>query len=554
MKALVACLSLGAVLITLDAQPSASIAHEYVAEAALALEAGNDGLASQLLRAALEYDAFSSDALALLGGQLVQEQATTGEGVELLNRAVTLDRFRSVPRNVAIVALATTLHETDRSLESLAFLEGLRVDPEDSRGLAADYAYALASTFAELGERAAADRQVALARDLFPNDPRFLRLALDLEPFPSIEHARELNRLADALRNGSDRYGGSPDRGALQEAFLLYAERATTEAERERAVREYIELGGERPRALALLVRFDLAMAVALFDQWEAWRSLELLRDPMFGELLAVDQVAATLAEASGEVAERGVDGRWRERLVVQSGRLVSWDVDEDGDGVSETSVRFSGESPTSLVVANDEGFMELEYGLYPFVESASVALHSGTETFVLRPRAVELHAVTSLPVRGAALSSLPTLTAVARPSVATLRQAAVRVDITDSSGTLVERRYHAAGDRVHLARDRNGDGQWDMVEVSSGGVPEQRAVDLDYDGYYEVLEGFRGGQRLVRAVDEDEDGVPELFQREIGVSVREWDINEDGRIDVREFEGWRASVVRDFPLLDQEL
>jgi len=295
-------------------------------------------------------------------------------------------------------------------------------------------------------------------------------------------------------------------------------------------------------------------MAVALFDQWEAWRSLELLRDPMFGELLAVDQVAATLAEASGEVAERGVDGRWRERLVVQSGRLVSWDVDEDGDGVSETSVRFSGESPTSLVVANDEGFMELEYGLYPFVESASVALHSGTETFVLRPRAVELHAVTSLPVRGAALSSLPTLTAVARPSVATLRQAAVRVDITDSSGTLVERRYHAAGDRVHLARDRNGDGQWDMVEVSSGGVPEQRAVDLDYDGYYEVLEGFRGGQRLVRAVDEDEDGVPELFQREIGVSVREWDINEDGRIDVREFEGWRASVVRDFPLLDQEL
>jgi hypothetical protein len=381
-----------------------------------------------------------------------------------------------------------------------------------------------------------------------------VRLNIELEPFPSLEHARELDRLAQLVRAGGTTYGPAPDPAALQRALLRYARRVTSDAERARAVRRYIDLGGEDPVVLALLAQFDLESAVALFDQWQGWRSLELLRDPGFEALATTESVSRSLSQASGVITETGVDGRWRERLIVDDGRIVSWEVDRDGDGVQEIHLRFLGGAPSSLVARSEMGVVEVGYGLYPFVESAEVALHSGMETFVLRPRAVEVRVLSTLPPQGPTLSSLPVLADVVLPSMATLRQSAVRVDLVDSDGVVVERRYHAGGDRVHLAHDRNGDGMWDTVEVSQGGVPQLRATDLDFDGYYEVLEGFRGGQRLARAIDENEDGVPELFEREIGVSVREWDINEDGRIDVREFEGWRASVVRDFPFLDQEM
>ncbi|MFW6213410.1 MAG: hypothetical protein ACOC8L_10975, partial [Spirochaetota bacterium] len=264
--------------------------------------------------------------------------------------------------------------------------------------------------------------------------------------------------------------------------------------------------------------------------------------------------VADTLANATGEAFAEGVGRRWRERVVIEDGDVRAWHLDNDGDGLPELSLYFGGETPNRVVLPTPDGSTELEYDLYPFVERARVALHSGEEEYLLQPRVVEFRVLETVPAGGASLSTLPELVYHDSPSPSTLRQSAVRVDLIDSNGLIVERRFHASGDGVYLARDRNGDGRWDSLETSRGGVPSSRAIDVDYDGYFEVLEGFRDGRRLVRAVDEDDDGVPELFEREIGVSIREWDINEDGRIDVREFEGWRSSLVRDFPLLDQEM
>ncbi|MFW5784454.1 MAG: hypothetical protein ACOCY8_08055, partial [Spirochaetota bacterium] len=74
----------------------------------------------------------------------------------------------------------------------------------------------------------------------------------------------------------------------------------------------------------------------------------------------------------------------------------------------------------------------------------------------------------------------------------------------------------------------------------------------LDGDGYYEVAEGYRNGRLVALAVDSDDDGEPEVFEREAGVPVREWDINGDGVIDVREFSWWTDEVIREFPLAEQ--
>lgn len=530
-------------------EPSTGIAALYREAAYDAYLESRDARSSELIEIALEFDPSVSDSHYVRSLIAARDRERTIEAIAAAEEAIERSdwrRFTPFHGRVMLARLYNLVGSYERAADVLARAVEL---PELSPGLLSDYYYERSVALDRLGRVPERDEALELARDRFPDEARFFRLLLRAEPFPSTDYRLEIERLLNAVDSPTSR----PD---LNELLYEYAVSAPTPAEKSWARRRLEERGWDDPAIALLRAEDDSQAALEAFSEHEGLSDYDVFRD-----LLRVigGSGRATLRAAASEfdgvsLSDGNRDGVWDERIHVQAGLITRWELDRNQDGRVELEVAFNERHPRSVVRRDGGSMLVVRYGQYPFVTEAEITTEGGRELFVLRPRSLRLEAVQSLSPAGPTFGSEISLNDELRPvSRRQLMATAVRIDVLDDGEMVLERTYIQGGPLRRTYRDGDADGRWDHLLLNDGGVPESGVRDLDADGYYEVAEGYRGGRLVALAVDADDDGVPEVFEREEGYSVREWDLNDDGVIDVREFLDWTESVIREFPLAEQE-
>ncbi len=547
-RAGVCCLLL-ALPVAIGAQQDRDIALLYVEAAYDAYRDGRLERARRLSDVAREFAPASSDALYVAALLAAEDRSEIRSSIDLTARALQAARWQSFRETHAAVLAARLWNRVGEHEEAALLLGRTTLLPDTAAALRSSYYYERARALHELGREAERDAVLDLARDRFPDDPRLVWFMIRSEPFPSVEYRRELERLIRA--DASSEYG--PD---LDDLLFEYGMRAPVPQEAAWALSELDGRGWSEPRLALLELDLDAERAVDRFlarDGWTDYRTGRALLTRVETEY--ADRLGEAAREYTGmSVIDDDRDGVWNERIAVADGMVTRWERDADQDGQAEVDLSFAGDEPAAVrLAAPGVPPVDLEYGQYPFVSRASIGAEIGSELFVLRPRSVRLEALEELPSAGPVFGSVVEL--VDEPRTVErdeLVSAAIRIDLVREDGTVAERTFREAGVARQIMRDGDGDGAWDHLLLSDGGFATSGVRDLDGDGYYEVAEGYRNGRLVALAVDSDDDGEPEVFEREAGVPVREWDINGDGVIDVREFSWWTDEVIREFPLAEQ--
>lgn len=542
--------------------PSSEIATLYADAAFDALRTGEADRAVRLSEIAREFSSSSSDVLYVSALAVLRSADDVTGALGFVVAARQLDewsRFSAVHGDVLVARL---FNRIGRHADAAGVLSVTPRRPQTPAELLGEY-YVEYVTALRAGDRLAeADAVLEDARDRFPDDPRLAWFQLVAEPFPSTEYRREIDRLlaiGPATQTDQpplDASSGLLHRGpGLDELVFAYGMRVASAAEQAWATDTLARRGWMDARRSELVALRDGSVAVDLFLQHDGYGDLGLLR-----RLAAAVDEAERLRLMDGAAVYTGVsvldpeyDGIWNEVLDVVDGRIVRWRRDSDQDRVVDADIMFGPEAPSSVVVRSDGEVARLEYAQYPYLAAGEMETAAGIERYILRPRSARLDLIEPLPADGPLFGPGIRLAENTRPvSRAELRSTAVRIDVLDATRRVVERAFQSRGVLRQVLRDENTDGAWDHLLLHDGGFAIAGVRDLDSDGYFEVAEGYRNGSLVALAVDADDDGVPELFEREPGVPVREWDTNGDGAIDVREFEFWTDSVIREFPLAEQ--
>lgn len=140
-----------------------------------------------------------------------------------------------------------------------------------------------------------------------------------------------------------------------------------------------------------------------------------------------------------------------------------------------------------------------------------------------------------------ASVPAVPEAVARAAASSATVMTADPGV-----SQTVVRRVILLERGTVYLsAIDHNADGKVDEVIEYRNGEPYAGVRDANADGYFEISELFSGGAPVYLAIDEDQNGTPEFFEELGSAPSLAWDLNGDGKIDVKEIASGRREVMQ---------
>ncbi|MFW6313732.1 MAG: tetratricopeptide repeat protein [Spirochaetota bacterium] len=532
----------------LVAQTDSDISLLYVEAAEEALSGGDVGRAEQLMEIAREFAPRSSDVLYLSASIDSMDRDTTMRAIDRARSAVDNASWQRYTAMRGAVLLASLLNRTDRQPEAIAVLEATEEAPDTADGVLAEYYYELLRALHVTGRQADVDSLLALARDRFPDDPRYFKFVLEGERSVSREHRLELERLMEAA--DSDRWE-SP----LNALLFEYAVRAPTEGERRWAV-STLEAREWRDARLARAILPDEPdRAVSWFLDNGGPAELGVYFE-LLGALDSenAERLRASASEFSGwSQRDTEGDGLWNERVRVEGGTVVLWQRDMDQDGTVELEVEFGPSEPTGVVIRDEVTAVRLGYSRYPFLEQGEIATELGREVFVLRPRSIRLDVMQPLAAEGPGFDGESRVAgSVRRVGRQELIAAAIQTDHVRADGTIAERIFNEAGTRSRILRDESGNGVWDHLMLNDGGFVTSGLRDIDGDGYYEVAEAYRNGRLVAVAIDSDDNGIPEVFEQYDTHGAREWDLNEDGRIDVREFSFWTDSILREFPLSEQ--
>ncbi len=530
------------------ADPSPDIAALYVEAAYEAFQSGELDRTMQLALIALEFDEESSDAGYLAASAAALRRETTREAIARARLSLELGNWRRFDAESAAVLLGGLYNRVGAFESAAGLLAGTVPGVAAGEAPRARWHYEYARALTALGRLTEADALISVARDLFPDDPRFFWFLLRAEPYPSTEYRREIERLRMRSPAGERRPQHGP---GLEDLLYLYARQAPTAGEREWAREELERLGFRDPRVALLHLPDDPQGAVDLFLSRDGFADHATYREILLGTTGASHaRILDAAADFSGSsYVDPNGDGWWTERLSVEQGMIVRWERDQNRDGIVELSLEFDARAPRSLEAVRDDEHLRLVYGQYPYLESGEIADEHDTVRFVVRPRAVAVAAVSGLAADGPRFDSdvslMPVVGSIDQDE---LRRASVRVDTVRPDGSVAQRIYLRDGSTHRVLRDELGDGSWDRLLLYDGEVPTAGVRDLTGDGYFEVVEGYREGRLVALAIDTTGDGAADVFERHEEVPAREWDLNGDGRIDAREFRIWSESVIREFP------
>lgn len=542
---------LGAVLLTFLAplclaadvtRLNQQIAEYYTAAVADAIDTET---ALEFVTRALEFNPDSGDALFLRAYLLRNNQDQTFQAVADLNAAIQADSFVSMSFGDAAVLLAEIQVRIGEWGAAVLLVESLDLSEP---GIDADLRARADAVLVHAGmaqqDGELVSEVLERSRRDHPNDIRFLFFELLMEPVPSFRYRRELERFL-ALEHASE-YG--------LRSLLRYAVTAPTMSERDWAIGEYLAHGGVNPAISLAAIGSSEFDAAELFTRFNGFSRRDVYQS--LAGALPEETTSRLAAESTGfsgaSVEDVNNDGFWESRVWVESGSVIRWEHDPGQDGRIDTAVSFLGDEPVSAEMLQDGSVLSVTYAEYPYVESVHESAGDGMREHVLEPYTVMVRVPERLAHGPFDLLSdiTPGETKVDLRAVA---RAATRTVVRDSRGVVIESRDLSQGTLLRLYRDLNRDGEPDELVVFEDDLPSSALRDIDFDGYFEVAVAYENGIEVATLIDEDDNGQPETAEYAREGGVREWDLNQDGIIDVAEFGIWTEEIETEFPVLGRE-
>ncbi len=521
-----------------------------VERAVRALESGDAEGAREASDEARYLDPANSDARYLLAVADIRAGRAWVEPEGELRTALAGGTFLRYTPDDAARLLAHVLVRTKRYAEALALASrpGLAGD--------SDALYLRARALRFLGDSEAFLQAVESGLDRFPSDARIPRELLAFAArTPRTEAVAALVRRVEA-RLGYYRF-------LDPEIILLLAPFRSSEEARRDLILEYRAPGRRSPRAAVLALDLGILdddSAVSEFFGFPSisWEDLRDLRGFLrSGE--GAESFSDAASRYSGELGtDSDGDGFFEVRSTYREGRILSWDLDFDQNGLQEISMKFRDDLPESgrMTLAGAEAVFE--YGEYPYLARTLYRSASGVREYLFSPDALPFPAVElySGPGRGTGEGFAPRRTDTPFPTEAACAAAAFRVTARPADpGTPVSVTDLDRGIPV-LSRVRTADGR-DGILVYRGGVPQYELADMDGDGIYESrylyaseADAMRSGAKpspLRFEADFDLDGVFEYTENLAVPFERTWDYDGDGRVDARATALGDGGELREF-------
>jgi hypothetical protein len=474
-----------------------------------------------LVARALEFDPLQPDALhlsAVLGRMRGEPRA---HGIEALEQALSVSGFRHTSERDAVLLLGRMMLDTGRPARTIAVLEPLyEANNPDS-----EVVFQLAQAFFDLGNARRGQEFAEYGRQIFADDPRFVSLLVLQDDAPTAMRLDELSV-----------HEGHED-NLYRRAVLHYVRQAADRLDRIQALELYEASGGADPLVHAFDVRRDVQERVDAFIESGG------LRDPyafgVFVDMLENDEQRELLRRQTRSITGRfsvDTERTGSERVVVEfdDGQLVFMRLDDNNDGIPDLELRIDPRSGLPVEAAIPSSNQRFEYRRYPEVSSVRL----GNERYAVRPGLLRVRVFASdtffaqAPVSVSA--QFPESTEIDIPSTDTiLRTSYLRETEVDGRVTTVDRIFN--GQVLMRMQDTDENGRTDLVTYFEAGVAVRAIRDVLGDGYFEVLEQYRDGLLVMVGLDNTQDGIYDYIERYENGVLREWDVNADRRVDIRE-------------------
>lgn len=522
----------------LAAPNDTSSATSYLDTAEALYAAGEFTAAAKMTATCLEFYPNFSDALYLSAVIKLRDQSETLSGIAMLESALSAGTwFRGNP-DAASEALAGVFVRIGKLQEAIGILQPLAIrQPSEPRII-----LLLSRAYAK-GSPDLAGKTAAGAVSRFPKlADGYLLSSLLAEARGNSESAR--SAVSEGLRELPDSLPLLLRWAALQEDAGL----------RLRAADDYIAKGGTDPQAAVIALEAgakDAQKFLSLFQSWNGPADWDLTRRVALVIAQSADLATsfrATLDAFTGNRdLDRDADGFYEERWQYQSGALVGWIRDENQDGAPEFTVDFvSGRPDTLEIPRQDGGTLTLHYDIYPYIDTANQVDREGTHTYSLTPHTLGCILLDS----SGRASNADEMDPSARffvPSTSDILSAAFHVEEYAVGSSAPFRRMDlAAGQRLFMEEDFDGDGVIDHRVWYSSGKPVRGLRDLGGNGVFGVSEAYRDGRLESIRVDTDGDGKVDYSEQYGATTVKLWDYNEDGMWDGRELPGANGTIVRE--------
>ncbi len=494
----------------------AAVSDLYVRNSYNLFSEGKMGEAGKLLDLALEFEEENPDALYLAGLIAGRGQKGLREAVRLFEKACSSSEWDIFSRSDAWFALGRALLSLREASASLrAFSEA-----REAQSANPEFYLFFSRALAESGETREAVRFLRAAVKGFPNNSALKRLLAAYDPQYITELSRQYFEVGDP---------SVFDAGLLEEAVRF----APNPGLKGRLIDEYTKRFGE---SLAVSVE-DLRngsppseealrrlVGLGLFKSQEFTVKLYASIEDESAKAVLISLFSGFSGVANLDENDDGIPEAFS---VFKDGSLVSRTVDRDQDGVPEFSLQFSSGRLERAEIPNGIAIL---YSFYPFVRDISFS--AGTlRSLTLAEREFSYPLVQLSPVPFIPPEITPP-GAVAESRLAHLVQKGKEVSLSGfgsldwevlQDGILLEHTQLPVGAKI--------------IRTLKDGTITRASISVDGDDEPEVFEDYRNGNLIARRWDADHDGVDEFITQYGSPVMNLWDVNMDGRTDIRSYK-----------------
>ncbi len=224
----------------------------------------------------------------------------------------------------------------------------------------------------------------------------------------------------------------------------------------------------------------------------------------------------------------------------IEAGVVKSVQFDRNHDGVPEYSVEFAEGKVVSVKISDGDKTICAEYLPYPYLVRYTVNDGNVEREYSLIPYMIKLPVV--IPAENPFLDSPSVNRYVSLPGSMTLETMSSKIEERNMAGdTVVEAERTSLAGTYMVFKGRDG------VVLKKREYDGRRLIkeddDIDHDGKTEVAYVFDKGKLVSASFDLNHNGKAEYREIYLPDRINEWDFNEDGIYDYREYTSGNVKI-----------